>query len=187
MTISAGIMINIDSEYGNEYFPGIDISYSASNNIKLFTSYNKSMRTPNYTELYYLSPTNQGNVNLKSEHSSNKELGLKWNGSAHKTTFTYYQREGWNMIDWVLINGDSIWRTQNLSKLTTKGYEFNSRIDINELLNANLPISSLSINYAVNESDTTSEGFQSAYVLDHLKSNFSITASQNISKKIRID
>ena len=91
------------------------------------------------------------------------------------------------MIDWVLINGDSIWRTQNLSKLTTKGYEFNSRIDINELLNANLPISSLSINYAVNESDTTSEGFQSAYVLDHLKSNFSITASQNISKKIRID
>ena len=50
-----------------------------------------------------------------------------------------------------------------------------------------LPISTLNINYAVNESDTTSEGFQSAYVLDHLKSNLSFTASQNISEKIRID
>ena len=187
IAISAGIMMNIDSEYGNEYFPGIDMSYNVADNIKAFASYNKSMRTPNYTELYYSSPTNQGNVNLQSEHSTNKEIGLKWDGNAHKTTFTCYQREGRNMIDWVLINGDSIWRTQNLSQLTTTGYEFNSRIDINKLLNTNSPISSLSVNYAVNESDTTSEGFQSAYVLDHLKSNFSITASQNISKKIRID
>ena len=187
LAISAGIMMNIDSEYGNEYFPGIDMAYNFSNNIKLFTSYNKSMRTPNYTELYYLSPTNQGNINLKSEHSTNQELGLKWNGNSHKTTFTYYKREGENMIDWVLINGDSIWRTQNLSQLTTTGYELNSRIDINKMFNTNLPISTLNISYAVNESDTTSEGFQSAYVLDHLKSNLSFTASQNISEKIRID
>ena len=187
LAISAGIMMNINSEYGNEYFPGIDMAYNFSNNITLFTSYNKSMRTPNYTELYYISPTNQGNINLKSEHSTNQELGLKWNGKSHKTTFTYYKREGENMIDWVLINGDSIWRTQNLSQLTTTGYELNSRIDINKMFNTNLPISTLNINYAVNESDTTSEGFQSAYVLDHLKSNLSFTASQNISKNIRID
>jgi vitamin B12 transporter len=187
LAISAGIMMNINSEYGNEYFPGIDMAYNFSNNITLFTSYNKSMRTPNYTELYYISPTNQGNINLKSEHSTNQELGLKWNGKSHKTTFTYYKREGENMIDWVLINGDSIWRTQNLSQLTTTGYELNSRIDINKMFNTNLPISTLNINYAVNESDTTSEGFQSAYVLDHLKSNLSFTASQNISEKIRID
>ena len=187
LAISAGIMMNIDSEYGNEYFPGIDIAYNVSDNFKVFTSYNKSMRTPNYTELYYSSPTNQGNINLKSEHSTNQELGLKWNGNSHKTTFTFYKREGENMIDWVLINGDSIWRTQNLSQLTTKGYELNSRIDINKMFDTNLPISTLNISYAVNESDTTSEGFQSAYVLDHLKSNLSFTASQNINKNIRID
>jgi len=91
------------------------------------------------------------------------------------------------MIDWVLINGDSIWRTQNLSQLTTTGYELNSRIDINKMFNTNLPISILNISYAVNESDTTSEEFQSAYVLDHLKSNLSFSTSQNINKNIRID
>ena len=187
LRISSGIMINIDSEYGNQYFPGIDFSYNVADNIKLFASYNKSMRTPNYTELYYSSPTNQGNINMKSEHSINKEVGLKWNGNTHKTTFTYYQRKGENMIDWVLINGDSIWRTHNLSQLRTTGYEFNSRININKLLNTNSSISSLSVSYAVNESDTTSEGFQSGYILDHLRSNFSLSASQNISNKIRID
>tara|TARA_B110000971_G_scaffold217924_1_gene255774 strand:- start:1143 stop:1913 length:771 start_codon:yes stop_codon:yes gene_type:complete len=180
-------MMNIDSEYGNEYFPGFDILYNVSSNIKLFTSYNKSMRTPNYTELYYKSPTDTGNINLRPEYSINKEIGLKWNGRSHKTTFTYYKREGRNMIDWVLINGDSIWRTQNLNQLTTIGYELNSKIDINKMFNTNLPISSLSINYAINESDKNSDGFQSRYVLDHLKSNFSLTASQNLNNKLRID
>ena len=187
LAISAGIMMNIDSEYGNEYFPGFDILYNVSSNIKLFTSYNKSMRTPNYTELYYKSPTDTGNINLRPEYSINKEIGLKWNGRSHKTTFTYYKREGRNMIDWVLINGDSIWRTQNLNQLTTIGYELNSKIDINKMFNTNLPISSLSINYAINESDKNSDGFQSRYVLDHLKSNFSLTASQNLNNKLRID
>ncbi len=187
LTISAGIMMNIDSEYGNEYFPGIDISYDVNSNIKVFVSSNKSMRTPNYTELYYESPTDSGNINLTAENSINKEIGLKWNGRSHNTTFTYYEREGRNMIDWVLINGDSIWRTQNLNQLTTIGYEFNSRININKMFNSNFPISFLSINYSMNESDKNSDGFQSRYVLDHLKSNFSLTASQDISKKLRID
>tara|TARA_B100001250_G_scaffold151602_1_gene130093 strand:- start:7976 stop:9865 length:1890 start_codon:yes stop_codon:yes gene_type:complete len=185
--ISTGMMINIDSKYGNEYFPGIDMSYNIADNIKGFISYNRSMRTPNYTELYYMSPTNQGNINLKPERSNNREVGLKWYTQAHSTSFTYYQRKGENMIDWILLNGDSIWRTQNLGKLTTTGYEFNSRININELFNTKLAISALSINYAINESDTTSQGFQSAYVLDHLRSNFSLIATQNISNKIRVD
>jgi iron complex outermembrane receptor protein len=187
LIISTGLMMNIDSEYGNEYFPGIDILYNFTKRIKIFVSHNKSMRTPNYTELYYISPTNEGNIDLKPERSTNKEIGLKWSSDEHSSSFTYFQREGENMIDWILLNGDSIWRTQNLSQLTTKGYEFNSKININKLLNTNLPISFVSINYAVNKSDTTSKGFQSAYVLDHLKSNFSLTVSQSIGSKIRID
>ena len=187
ITVSAGVMVNINSKYGSEYFPGIDISYKVTNDIKLFTSFNRSMRTANYTELYYSSPTDEGNIYLEPEHSSNKELGLKWNGNSHKSTITYYQRKGKNMIDWILAAGDSIWTTQNLSKLTTSGYEINSKININKLLNTVLPISLLSINYAINELDTTSQGFQSKYLLDHLKSNFSITVIQKINNKLRID
>ena len=187
LSVSSGVMMNINPNYENDFFPGIDLAYKLSDDFKLFASYSKSMRSPNYTELYYLSPTNEGNKNLAAERSSNQEFGLKWNGNGHKTTFTYYERIGKNMIDWVLLNGDSIWRTQNLIKLTTKGYEFNSKIDLNHMLKTNFPISSLSINYAFNESDTSSSGFQSAYLLDFLTSNFSITAHQEINSKLRID
>ena len=187
LSISVGVMMNIDSEYGNEYFPGIDISYNINDDIKLFASSNKSMRTPNYTELYYASPTNQGNEYLKSEHSTNKEIGVKWTANYHKTTFTLYQREGSNMIDWILAEGDSIWRTQNLNQLTTKGYEINSKININKLFNSNLPINNLGVNYASNKLNKKSDGFQSAYVLDNLKTNFSISANQLVNDKLRID
>ena len=70
-------MTNIDSDYGYSYFPGVDISYQIKSNMSFFISYNKSMRTPNYTELYYNSPTNEGNINLQPEHSETKRNWLK--------------------------------------------------------------------------------------------------------------
>ena len=187
LMISSGFMMNIDSKYGSEYFPGLDISYNLTEKVRFFTSFNRSMRTPNYTELYYSSPTNQGNSNLRSEFSTNQEFGLRWNGDLHNSVFTYYNRKGNDMIDWVLVSGDSIWRAQNFGQITVTGYEINTKIDINKILSLKLPISHLSINYSVNELDTSSEGFQSAYLLDYLSSKAAFSLSQNISQKIRID
>ena len=83
-----------------------------------------------------------------------------------------------------LLDGDSIWKTQNLSRINTVGYEINSIININNLLDLNLPISPININYAVNKSDTNSNGFQSAYVLDHLKTNLSISTKQTLKNNL---
>ena len=187
LSISTGIMMNIDSRYGNDFFPGIDLSYKITDGIKIFASNNKSIRTPNYTELYYTDPTNQGNEYLVAEHSTNKELGVNWNNKIHKTTLTFYNRKGKNMIDWVITEGDSIWRTANIKTLNVSGYEFSSKIDINKLLNTNLPISVIGINYSKNEIDANTENFQSKYTIDHLKRNFSLTASQFIGEKFRIN
>ena len=187
LSISTGIMMNIDSRYGNDFFPGIDLSYKITDGIKIFASNNKSMRAPNYTELYYTDPTNQGNEYLVAEHSTNKELGVNWNNKIHKTTLTFYNRKGEDMIDWVITVGDSIWRTANIKTLNVSGYEFSSKIDINKLLNTNLPISVIGINYSKNEIDANTENFQSKYTIDHLKRNFSLTASQFIGEKFRIN
>ena len=187
LSISTGIMMNIDSRYGNDFFPGIDLSYKVTDDIKIFASNNKSMRAPNYTELYYTDPTNQGNEYLVAEHSTNKELGVNWNNKIHKTTLTFYNRKGKDMIDWVITEGDSIWRTANIKTLNVNGYEFSSKININKLLNTNLPISVIGINYSKNEIDANTENFQSKYTIDHLKRNFSLTASQFIRQKFRIN
>ena len=76
LDLSTGVMLNINSVNGNNYFPGIDISYNLSNRFKIFASYNESMRAPNYTERYYSSPTNQGNI-TKNEYSINEGIGRK--------------------------------------------------------------------------------------------------------------
>ena len=186
LDLSTGVMLNINSVNGNNYFPGIDISYNLSNRFKIFASYNESMRAPNYTERFYSSPTNQGNQFLKNEYSINKELGAKYNGRIHNSSITVYNRKGENMIDWILLQGDSIWRTDNLTSVNCNGYEINSSININNI-NSSSPITRVAFNYSYNQLDTSSIGFQSAYVLDNLKEKLSLMATQKIGKKTFIN
>ena len=187
ISISGGIMLNINSVYGNNCFPGIDISYNLRDNIKIFSSYNESMRAPNYTERYYSSPTYEGNKYLKSEYSKNMEFGINFKNEFHNSSFTIYQREGEDMIDWVLLQGDSIWRTANLSSVNCNGYEFSSNIKLNKIIGPQFPFSTFSCNYSFNELDSSSIGFQSAYVLDNIREKLTLSTTQKIGKRTVIN
>ncbi|MEC8273419.1 MAG: TonB-dependent receptor [Bacteroidota bacterium] len=185
LNISTGIMLNVKTNFENDIFPGIDLSYKLSDKIKFYLSSNKSMRTPNFTELYYSSPTNQGNINLEAEKSISKEFGIKINNDFHNSTITLFERNGENLIDWILLDGDSIWRTQNLNEIKSSGIELNSRINIRNILNSK--INHFRISIASNKLDTISNGFRSAYVIDNLKTNFSFSVNHNFYKNIMID
>ena len=189
LSISAGLMMNVSNDNESEIFPGIDLSYLLSEKFTISGSFSKSMRRPNYTELYYSSPTNQGNKNLKSEFSKNSELSISYLDKNHRTSITFYKRNGENMIDWILLDGDSIWRTQNLTNISFGGFELSSLIKLSEEFNNKLKLNSVKINYAYNYADSSSSGFQSAYVLDFLSSNFSMSLNQkfksiNVSWKL---
>lgn len=189
LSISAGLMMNVSNDNESEIFPGIDLSYLLSDKFTISGSFSKSMRRPNYTELYYSSPTNQGNKNLKSEFSKNSELSISYLDKNHRTSITFYKRNGENMIDWILLDGDSIWRTQNLTNISFGGFELSSLIKLSEEFNNKLKLNSVKINYAYNYADSSSSGFQSAYVLDFLSSNFSMSLNQkfksiNVSWKL---
>jgi len=189
LSISTGLMMNVSNYNESEMFPGIDLSYLFSDKLTISGSFSKSMRRPNYTELYYSSPTNQGNKNLKSEFSKNSELSISYLEKNHRTSITFYKRYGENMIDWILLDGDSIWRTQNLTNISFGGFELSSLVKLPEEFNNKLKLSSVKINYAYNYADSSSTGFQSAYVLDFLSSNFSMSLNQkfksiNVSWKL---
>ena len=189
LSISAGLMMNISNNNESEIFPGIDISYLFSEKLTISGSFSKSMRRPNYTELYYSSPTNQGNKNLKSEFSKNSELSISYLDKNHRSSITFYKRNGENLIDWILMDGDSIWRTQNLTNISFNGFEFSSLIKLPKEFYNGLKLNSVKLNYAYNHADSSSTGFQSAYVLDFLSSNFSMSLNQkfesiNISWKL---
>ncbi len=189
LSISTGLMMNISNNNESEIFPGIDLSYLFSEKLTISGSFSKSMRRPNYTELYYSSPTNQGNKNLKSEFSKNSELSISYLDKNHRSSITFYKRNGENLIDWILMDGDSIWRTQNLTNISFSGFEFSSLIKLPKEFYNRLKLNSVKLNYAYNHADSSSIGFQSAYVLDFLSSNFSMSLNQkfesiNISWKL---
>ena len=189
LSISTGLMMNISNNNESEIFPGIDLSYLFSEKLTISGSFSKSMRRPNYTELYYSSPTNQGNKNLKSEFSKNSELSISYLDKNHRSSITFYKRNGENLIDWILMDGDSIWRTQNLTNISFSGFEFSSLIKLPKEFYNRLKLNSVKLNYAFNHADSSSTGFQSAYVLDFLSSNFSMSLNQkfesiNISWKL---
>ncbi|MBR3373959.1 MAG: TonB-dependent receptor, partial [Bacteroidaceae bacterium] len=54
-SINAGVMANRNSAVDDKFrfYPGIDISYRPARTVKLYASWNKSMRMPTFTDLYY--------------------------------------------------------------------------------------------------------------------------------------
>ncbi len=68
---SAGLMANWNSQLVTNWnlFPGIDLSYLITTRVKFYASVNSSLRMPTFTDLYYSSPTNKGNILLMPEKS----------------------------------------------------------------------------------------------------------------------
>ncbi|MBO7472215.1 MAG: TonB-dependent receptor, partial [Bacteroidaceae bacterium] len=84
-TISAGLMASMTSaiDHRFRFYPGIDVAYRPTSRWKLLFSYNKGFRLPTFTELYYKSPTHEGNRDLKAEHNHSLSLGTeyRWSGA----------------------------------------------------------------------------------------------------------
>lgn len=83
----------------------------------------QSMRLPTFTDLYYTSPAQVNNLDLKPEHAVTYRFAADyehkgWNASL----FTYY-RQGRDIIDWVWRQDMGKWHSEQESKLDTYGLE----------------------------------------------------------------
>lgn len=104
--------------------PTLNITYDIAENIKLRTSINKSFRVPDFTELYYDSPTNKGNSLLDKEKAISYEAGTDILIKEIHLSLTYFMRREKNVIDWVGEGTiDNPYITENIAKVDTKGFE----------------------------------------------------------------
>ena len=182
---TAGIMGNyiFNSGLGIKIFPGVDLSYQMIPDIKLFTSFNTSLRMPTFTDLFYKGPTNIGNPDLKPEKSSAIEGGLKWNKPVIKGSLVFFYRNGNNIIDWVKTEEEDIWQPQNLTRIRSYGAEFQTRINMESWLGENFPIQ-LNLNYLINNLDKKKTEYISNYVLDNIKNKFVGSVNYEIIKNV---
>ncbi|MCB9207038.1 MAG: TonB-dependent receptor [Ignavibacteriales bacterium] len=154
------------------FWPGIDIAYNLIDKIKIFANYGKAFRIPSYTELYYSDPANLGNENLLPEESSNYELGINYFSKSLLLHFSYFRKEGKNLIDYVYDNSDSIWKAQNFTKINTNGLEVSIDFLMGDFLGF---LEKTKIDYTYLKSDKIDLGELSKYTLDFLNHDLTIS------------
>ncbi len=103
-SISLGVMANMNTwlDHRHRFYPGIDISYRLTNNIKFFAAWNMAQQMPTFTDIYYKSPTQVGYAGLKPERTSEFNIGGVFKNNNIELTLRLYHRYQTNMIDWVI-------------------------------------------------------------------------------------
>jgi iron complex outermembrane receptor protein len=119
-----GALANMNTALDHKFrfYPGIDISYRPPDNIKLFASWNMALRMPTFTDLYYKSPTIQGNVGLKPEKTQAFSIGANYRTDYFQSSLSSFYNKGKDMIYWVMYSADDIYHSANF-ELDNMGVE----------------------------------------------------------------
>ncbi len=188
LSISAGIMANLNSglDYSAEWFPGIDLSYWFGPSLKWIASYNRTLRMPTFTDLFYSSATNQGNARLKPEEASTIETGFRYVTNGLEGHVNGFFRRGTNLIDWGRTAGEvTPYTTSNINRIDAVGIEGSLVVDVAALVPAAPLLQMLRFNYAYIQQDKSPrEGYESVYVLNHLKHKLSMSVDHSLIKNI---
>jgi iron complex outermembrane receptor protein len=186
-TFSAGLLANRNTAVNESFrlYPGVDVSLHPSEQMRLFASWNKAMRLPSFTDLYYKSPTQEGNVGLKPEKVSSARIGLEWHPAAFRLLVQGYYNHCTDMIDWVMYSATDIYHSTNF-KLDNYGYSVGATADLRTLLGENSHLRTLTASYAYIYQDKNSGGtiYRSNYALEYLRHKFTASLSGHILSRL---
>lgn len=178
-SVSLGAMMNKNSSLnGLKIYPGVDMSYVLATPLKVFTSFNRSLRLPSFTDLYYHGPTNIGNENLKPETAWTFETGFKNTGEHFQGNISYFHRDAKDVIDWVRTSDTAKWHTTkwhtvNYDQLVSNGIEIYGKWVPTQSNSHNTLLKSVTLSYSLTSiSNTSIDTIQSNYALDYLKNKW---------------
>ncbi|MBD8081666.1 TonB-dependent receptor plug domain-containing protein [Chryseobacterium caseinilyticum] len=124
LNISPGASWANYSTDGNFFYPGIDVGYTFLENSKVYGNISRVHRVPTFTDLYYVSKTEQGNMNLLPENAVYAEIGYQYQNKNILAKASGFLRDGNNTIDWTKISlADPVWYAKNVGDSNVKGIE----------------------------------------------------------------
>lgn len=189
-TLSLGLMANMNTglDYRYRLYPGIDVSYRPSQSFKLFASWNMAQRMPTFTDLYYKSPTQEGNTGLKPERTNEFAVGTTLRLKGFSANVRAFHRHESSMIDWVMTpadaaNGFTTYHATNF-RLDKMGVNLSSTISLLPL-NTHLSALSLSYTYLHQKRYDNVEVVASSYALDYLRHKFVARLDGQICKGLK--
>lgn len=171
-TLSAGalLMRNNALDHSWRFFPGIDASYSPSRHWRFYASLNRSLRLPTFTDLWYKSPSQEGNIGLRPEKNTALRLGADYETSWLTARIKVFLNRGTDMIDWVMRHADDVFHATGF-RLTSGGAGLSVAVRLSRLLGARQPFNQLSIDYQhiAQKRHDEQEVFKSNYALEYLR------------------
>ena len=181
MDVILGTSFNLYSDYGNKFFPGIEIGYQINNSFKFFLNLANTYRIPTYTDLYYADSTTVGNENLNPESASNMEFGIKYSKKSLIFNGSLFRRNSKNLIDYVKEFEEDLWQARNILALETLGFELDFGINFEFIKTFH----ELNIGYTfIDDSDPKAIFNFSKYSINSFKNNYIFLITSKLSKRI---
>ncbi|KQT18200.1 TonB-dependent receptor [Chryseobacterium sp. Leaf404] len=167
LNISPGASWANYSTDGNFFYPGIDVGYTFLENSKVYGNIARVHRVPTFTDLYYVSKTEQGNMNLLPENAVYAEIGYQYQTKNILAKASGFLRDGNNTIDWTKISlTDPVWYAKNVGDSNIKGVELEFDHKVTDWLR-------YTVGYTFLENKLTNPASVFArYNLDNLKHQF---------------
>lgn len=182
-TLSAGVMAqrNTSTSRKFSFYPGVDVSFRPSDQWKLFVSFNRSMRLPTFTDLWYKSPTQEGNIGLQPEECSSFRVGAHFANRVLAVSADAHFNRGTNMIDWVMYSSDDIYHATSFD-LDNMGASLAATLSFDNWLGTRQPLSQLRFSYAYIYQHRRSgeDYYKSNYALEYLRHKMTASLDHRI-------
>ena len=174
-TLSAGMVAVKNSWNGMnmQVYPGADASYRIGSCLKIFASWNTSLRMPSVTELYYSVGGHKADKYLKPEELSAVEAGAKYSRNGLTLKLSGYYNHCKNLIDWIRNTADgpdAPWQSVNFTKVDALGIEASATANLRRLLPEQRWLNSASVAYNyIDQNKKDVDGIESKYSLEYLR------------------
>ena len=172
LDLTPGIFVSHNSDFNWNAFPGIDLGYNISPALRIYGNIGKTYRIPTFYDMYYQSPVEQGNPDLKPEEAISYELGIRFMNPAIHAELNVFYQNAIELIDWVAIPSSDttfIWEASNFSHIKRSGIEIANELVMENILKDRFFIKKIQISYNFINSDLQEKDLTSRYVLENLR------------------
>ena len=182
LDVTPGVALTYFSDFDFHAFPGLDVGFQVSQNFRLYGNVGYTYRIPTYTDLYYSDPSTVGNPNLQPEEAFAQELGLKYNKGSFYGSFSFFNRDSDNLIDYIRPNTTTtVFEATNIANVNTQGFE----VDLNYGFNINDFNQSIAVGYSYIEDDIIDQNRDlSRYRLNTLRHHFTTRLRTQLFKNV---
>ena len=185
--LSAGVTASMNTgiDHRFRFYPGVDASYSPIDGLRIAASWNKGFRMPTFTDLYYKSPVQEGNKDIKPERMQSWKLTATYANALFSLRAQGFYHQGRGMIDWVMYTPEDIYHSAGFD-LDNYGFTVNGRLNFQSLFGERQPLLDLTADYTLirQKRHDDTEIYKSNYALEYLRNKVVLSLRHRIIRNL---